>query len=97
MARRSPRGVTLVQVVLVVCLIAMAVGGMTYALYGQLGPLFGTADTTLAGNEKTSAADKQQNQVMGKPASADPNALQNSMQQNANQNTAAAAKATGTP
>jgi len=97
MARRSPRGVTLVQVVVVVALIAMAVGGMTYAFFGQLGPLFGNADKNLAGAEKNEAANAmQQDQVTGHAAS-DENAMQNSMQQNSQQNTQAAAKAKGTP
>jgi Flp pilus assembly pilin Flp len=97
MARRSPRGVTLVQVVVIVALIAMAVGGMTYAFFGQLSPIFGDADKNLAGAEKNQAANSmQQNQVTGHAAS-DPNAMQNSMQQNAQQNTNAAAKASGVP
>lgn len=97
MARRSPRGVTLVQVVVVVALIAMAVGGMTYAFFGQLSPLFGTADETLAGAAKNQSNDTmQQNQVSGHSGS-DPNAMQNSMQQQSQQNTAAAAKSKGTP
>jgi hypothetical protein len=97
MARRSPRGVTLVQVVVVVGLIAMAVGGMTYAFFGQLSPLFGTADETLAGAEKNKAANQaSQDNVSGRSAS-DPNAMRNSMQQQSQQNTNAAAKAKGTP
>jgi hypothetical protein len=96
MARRSPRGVTLIQVVIVVALIVMAVGGMTYAFFGQLAPLFGTADETLAGAPKNQAHDQgTQDQVSGH--SADPNAMQNSMQQQSQQNTNAAAKAKGTP
>jgi hypothetical protein len=97
MARRSPRGVTLVQVVVVVTLIAMAVGGMTYAFFGQLSPLFGKADETLAGAQKNQSADKgTQDQVSGHPGS-DPNAMRTSMQQQSQQNTAATAKAKGTP
>ena len=97
MARRSPRGATLVQVVVVVALIAMAVGGMTYAFFGQLSPLFGTADETLAGALENKANDQgTQDQVSGHSAS-DPNAMRNSMQQQSQQNTQAAAKAKGTP
>jgi hypothetical protein len=97
MARRSPRGVTLVQVVVVVGLVSLAVGGMTYAFFGQLSPLFGTADETLAGTEKNQAHDQgTQDQVSGHSAT-DPNAMRNSMQQQSQQNTNAAAKAKGTP
>ena len=94
---RFPRGVTLVQVVVVVGLIVMAVGGMTYAFFGQLSPLFGTADKNLTGAEKQKAQDSmQQTQVTGHSAN-DPNAMNKSMQQSAQQNTEAAAKAKGTP
>ena len=98
MARRSPRGVTLVQVVIVVSLIAMAVAGMTWALQGQLGPLFGEADDTLAGSPKAEAKDDNtQRPVTGRPGEHDPNAFQHSMEQSATESTQAAAKAKGTP
>ena len=98
MARRISRGVTLVQVVVVVSLVSILVAGMTMALYGQLGPLFGEADNTLSGVQKDPAAnDNTQNQITGHSADADPNAIGNSLQQNARDNTKAAAKAKGTP
>jgi hypothetical protein len=98
MARRSPRGVTLVQVVIVVSLLAMAVAGMTWALQGELGSLFGEADNTLNGTQKTEAADDQtQRPVTGRSGEHDPNAFQHSMEQSAQESTQAAAKAKGTP
>jgi hypothetical protein len=98
MARRSPRGVTLVQVVVVVALISLAIGGMTYAFFGELNPLFGTADQTLTGTDKHQAEDHaSHDQVTGRPATSDPNAMRNSMTQQATQNSQAAAKAKGTP
>jgi hypothetical protein len=98
LARRLTRGATFVQVVVVVSLLAIAVGGITYALYGELSELFGKADTTLAGGGEANAASmKTQNNDTGYSADVDPNALQRSMQQGAQSNTAAAVKAKGTP
>ncbi|HVE86109.1 MAG TPA: hypothetical protein VND93_24805 [Myxococcales bacterium] len=98
MTRRSPRGATLVQVVVVVSLIAMCVAGATWALYGQLGPAFGKADDTLAGSPKAEAENKQGDFLSGHAGGeADPNAFQKSMEQSSQQNTQAAAKAKGTP
>lgn len=98
MARRARRGATMVQVVVVASLLVMAVAAATMVLYGQLGSLFGQADTTLAGVEKHNAADnQQQNQVSGQRGGDDPNAIGNSLQKNAKENSSAAAKAKGTP
>jgi len=98
MARRRPRGVTLVQVVIVVSLLALAVAGMTWALQGQLGTLFGEADNTLSGAPKTEAHDDNtQKPITGRPGEHDPNAFQHSMEQSATESTQAAAKAKGTP
>jgi hypothetical protein len=97
--RRSPRGVTFVQVVVVVTLLAMGVAGMTYALYGELSELFGKADETMAGGgDDTAASMKTQNSNdTGTSAEADPNAMKRSIQQGAKLNTDATAKAKGTP
>jgi hypothetical protein len=70
---------------------------MTYAFFGQLGPLFGQTDKNLAGATENKAANSmQQDSVTGSSAS-DPNAMTNSMQQQSQQNTNAAAKSKGTP
>ncbi len=98
MARRSPRGATLVQVVVVVSLVAILVAGMSMALSKEIGELFGAADNTLAGGKQNDAASNNlQNQITGHAGDADPNAIGNSLQQNAQQNTKAAARAKGTP
>ena len=103
MARRSPRstraarGATFVQVVVVCTLLAIAIGGMTYAFFGQLSPLFGQTDKNLAGSVENKASNEMsQDSVTGHSAS-DPNAMSNSMQQQSTQNSQAAAKAKGTP
>lgn len=98
MAQRSHRGATLVQVVVTASVVALLVAGMSMALSGQLGTLFGEADNTLSGGKQDSAAQNNtQNQTTGHSGDADPNAIGNSLQQNARQNTQAAAKAKGTP
>jgi hypothetical protein len=88
----------MVQVVIVATLLVMAVAAATWVLYGQLGALFGTADTTLSGSSKTNAAnDNNQSEPSGHSGGSDPNAIGNSLQQSTQQNTNAAAKAKGTP
>lgn len=97
--RRFSRGMTLVQVVVVVTLLAMGVAGMTYVLYGELGELFGKADNTLAGGGEDNAANMKtmENNDQGTSAEADPNAMKRSVEQGAQMNTAATVKAKGQP